>query len=191
MSTDELVKRIQMRASNPKRRTSTSHFALERFKHDPRWSRDYPPVSLEQVNQAETKLGFKLPSLLGRLYVEIGNGGFGPGYGMFGLEGGFAAEDTGWTLPDWYLAYADPKPGALAMPGWPKKLVPICDWGDCIFSCIDCSLSPEQMVIALDPVTRTPENGLTFEQWMEDWVKGVDLFKRAIGTGRRPKRVGK
>src|SRR5258708_13239995 len=41
------------------------------------------PVTGEDLAQAEAQLGFGLPSFLRRLYLEVGNGGFGPGYGLF------------------------------------------------------------------------------------------------------------
>jgi len=184
-NTDKLVEKIRRRANNPERRSSASHFALERFKRDPKWSKPYPPVPVERVQQAELKLGFQLPPLLVRLYVEVGNGGFGPGYGLFGLEGGFTDDDTNLTMPDLYLSWAHPTPGPLPLglpPPWPKKLIPICDWGCSMMSCINCSAREGgKMVFVSDGIQRTPEK-LTFDQWMEDWIKGVDLFKRATGS---------
>ncbi len=44
-----------------------------------------PPVSLADLTDAETIIGFPLPTLLRRIYLEVGNGGFGPGYGLFPL----------------------------------------------------------------------------------------------------------
>ena len=85
--------------------------------------RVYPPVTAEQVKKTEAILGFKLPRLLTRLYVEVANGGFGPGYGLFGLEGGFTDEDQRLTLVELYQSWADPPEGPLPPPPWPKKLV--------------------------------------------------------------------
>lgn len=52
------------------------------------WHRQLPslPVKVEDTAQAEVQLGFELPSFLRRLYLEVGNGGFGPGYGLFPLN---------------------------------------------------------------------------------------------------------
>ena len=47
----------------------------------------------------------------------------------------------------------------------PKKLVP-------------------KMVFSADLVKRIPEQ-LTFDEGMEDWVTGVDLFKRALALEKR------
>src|SRR5579872_2462364 len=35
-----------------------------------------------------------------RLWMEVGNGGFGPGYGLLGLEGGFGEETQGKTTTE-------------------------------------------------------------------------------------------
>jgi hypothetical protein len=38
------------------------------------------PIDVSELKLAEAKLGFPLPPLLKRLYADIGNGGFGPGF---------------------------------------------------------------------------------------------------------------
>jgi hypothetical protein len=43
-------------------------------------------ASVGEVQAAEAALGVALPPLLGRLYVEVGDGGFGPGRGLLSLE---------------------------------------------------------------------------------------------------------
>jgi len=78
------------------------------------------------VATVESRLGFGLPPLLRELYTQVGNGGFGPGYGILGLEGGFAdplifdlldpalvGQTQGGTLIDWYFTYRGTDP---AMP---------------------------------------------------------------------------
>jgi hypothetical protein len=54
---------------------------------EPIWQhqRSVTPVTMEELAQAEEQLGFALPALLRRIYLEVGNGGFGPGYGLFAL----------------------------------------------------------------------------------------------------------
>ncbi len=50
-----------------------------------------PPLllkaSAEAVDQAEAVIGYELPPLLKRMYLEIANGGFGPGHWILGLTG--------------------------------------------------------------------------------------------------------
>ena len=117
-------------------------------------------------------MGFALPPLLERLYFEVGNGGLGPGYGLYGLSGGFAEDLQGLTLPDLYLTDTD-------YDGLPKKLVSICDWGCTMGSAIDCSIPEGEMIFIGAPIEVFLPEGITFARWMEDWVNGVDLFSRA------------
>jgi hypothetical protein len=44
----------------------------------------HPPTTAAQVDTAEEALGFAIPPILRRLYTEVANGGFGPGYGLVG-----------------------------------------------------------------------------------------------------------
>ena len=46
------------------------------------------PATPEQLSEAERRLGVELPPLLRRLYLEVANGGFGPGSGLVGVVGG-------------------------------------------------------------------------------------------------------
>ena len=48
-----------------------------------------PPATPEALDAAEARMGAALPPLLRRLYGEVANGGFGPGSGIIGIEGGW------------------------------------------------------------------------------------------------------
>ena len=52
------------------------------------------PVSAADIDAVEKALGQRLPPLLTEIYRFVGNGGFGPGYGLTGLSGG-ATDDLG------------------------------------------------------------------------------------------------
>jgi hypothetical protein len=54
----------------------------------------FPPASELHITETERQLGFSLPVLLRLLYTQIANGGFGPGYGIIGIPGGFPFDDT-------------------------------------------------------------------------------------------------
>src|SRR5262245_35948963 len=60
----------------------------------------YDVASAETIRLAEEFLGFELPELLKRCYMEISNGGFGPGL-MYGLNDGY---HSGWgdLLATWH-----------------------------------------------------------------------------------------
>jgi hypothetical protein len=72
------------------------------------------PASEAQVAEAEAALGFALPEALRQLYLEVGDGGFGPGDGIYSLERLLARhrEMTG-------------EPAGPQGQDWPAKLLPI------------------------------------------------------------------
>jgi hypothetical protein len=92
-----------------------------------------PVASSEQIAAAEAELGFELPSLLKRIYLEIGNGGchLGPGFGLLGLPGGYDNDD-GWNI----IKTSNDVSQGLA---WWDRIIVVCDWGCCMMSCVDCS----------------------------------------------------
>jgi hypothetical protein len=70
---DELIRRL-----NSLRETGKFPSQEYRQYHQP----INPPVIPDDLIFAEKMLGFVLPSFLKRVYLEVGNGGFGPGYGL-------------------------------------------------------------------------------------------------------------
>jgi len=143
--------------------------ALRERSHDPRRRADAvldpaqalpPPVSAEQLARAGVLLGFALPALLRSLYLEVGNGGFGPGYGLARLPQEPTADDLVglyWHLcadprqPDpnrffdslrvQALPAAEDEPECDDEPGeflwdWPRELVPIFMHGCGAYECI-------------------------------------------------------
>jgi hypothetical protein len=80
------------------------------------------------------------------------------------------------TLPDLYLVYVD-EPGweVVIEGGWPKKLVPICDWGCQCMSAIDCSTTEGEIVDYLKPGGLRRKR-MAFAQWLEAWVNGEALW---------------
>ena len=59
------------------------------------------PARSSELSADEESLGFRLPPLLKRIYTEIGNGGFGPGYGLICMSSG-ASDSTRKTAPEIY-----------------------------------------------------------------------------------------
>ena len=164
MSTDaEIIAKVAARAADPKRRID-----LE--------VHDTPPQPLSEpdfLTGLERDLGFALPSLLKTLYLEVGDGGFGPGCGMFGARSGHWLSDEPFTLAETY--HVNHKGN------WPDKLVPICDWGCAIFGCIDCA-SGEYLMVTSDPneyLTEFWPEGISFRDWIEAWADGVDVTPRS------------
>src|SRR5262245_8220936 len=94
----------------------------------------FPPVSEDAVDKAEKDLGFAIPALLKSCYLAVGNGGFGPGYGIIGVDGGYAS-DYGNVVETHGVLKQDQESEGHE---WPNGLLPFCEWGCNIFSCVDC-----------------------------------------------------
>jgi hypothetical protein len=103
-----LIEQVCIHIQDPNRTTTLNQYS-------PRRRSLFPPATDLVVEATENELGFKLPPLLSQLYTQVGNGGFGPGYGIFGLEGGYADpipispdevdQTKGGILTDWYFSY--------------------------------------------------------------------------------------
>jgi hypothetical protein len=183
-----IVERIRAHIQNPRLTTSINAFT-------PRRHSLYPPTTPAIVEEAEAKMGFHLPPLLRELYTQVGNGGFGPGYGIFGLEGGYVDPDIinnfqGGTLVEWYFSFRwmddnipelkhdfknnsslfiDPEPKPENW-GWFDKLVPICNHGCWQLSCIDCSKSTFPVLFFIGYNCELQLASHTFDEWLEDWL---------------------
>jgi len=157
------------------------------------------PVTTEDLIEAEAKLGFPLPPLLKRIYAEVGNGGFGPGYGLFKLtldrsvdnEYDNALVDTYLALHQtddevWSLSPGEESAEAHQPIEYPGQILMICEWGCTIYSFLDCS-SPEYRVLRKDHNYSLTEHVLecpSFLQWLEAWLAGVPLFYSCLGETR-------
>jgi hypothetical protein len=92
------------------------------------WARNcarYPPAPEAPIEKAEGELGFAIPTLLKECYRRIGNGGFGPGLGVIGVEGGYES-DFGDLVRIYEFFRADEEKQARS---WPTAVLPFCEWG--------------------------------------------------------------
>jgi hypothetical protein len=146
-----------------------------------------PPATDEAIASTERRLGFRLPQLLKKLYLNAANGGFGPGYGVMGVEGGFT-DDLGHTVTDLYENYRQPDPEDPSWL-WPEQFLPICHWGCVVYSVVDCSQSPSPVYFA-DISAKEPGEPMetimhlhkpSLEVWLGDWLDGKDLWGEAWG----------
>ncbi len=129
------------------------------------------PALRAQIERCEASLGFPLPELLRRLYTEIGNGGFGPGYGLLPIPDGPTTEPG--TLLDLYWRCRTP--GDRGMWEWPAGLLHVCDWGCLIRSCVNAAAPEHEVLMSTEyGVHRTP---WTLEAWLADWAAHVHLWR--------------
>lgn len=144
-----------------------------------------PPVSQEELADAENMLGFELPSLLRRIYLEVGNGGFGE-YNLFTLSNKGTKYDFDAIVQnyinmrsmtqediDTHWTDEEDKPSL-----WPEKLLMICDWGCNIYSHVDCA-SPECRVLRSDANISHSQFAIespSLYQWLEGWLNKTFHF---------------
>jgi hypothetical protein len=136
----------------------------------------YPPAPKSVIVDAENKLGFRLPPLLREIYSDLANGGFGPGYGLIGLTGGYTVEDLSemslvenyhseLSLGDEFLVNGS----EVGVP-WPEQLIEFCYLGFQGTYAVDCS-RPAYPVIQTDfgkllkPETTFDETDGTLGRW--------------------------
>jgi hypothetical protein len=143
--------------------------------------RPCPPATTDELAEAEGQLGFPLPDLVRARYLEVGNGGWGPGYGLLPLTGD-------WSLAEQTLWHISSSPSGLGGPGWPPRLVRLVEWGCHYASCVDCS-HPNCSVVFYDndmasldwvePSDYLYPESPSLAAWLSDWLEGVDLW--AVG----------
>ncbi len=142
----------------------------------------FPPATADQLAATEQALGLPLPPVLRVLYRELANGGFGPGYGLRGVLGGYGTpadarddddtllgaypltrkgmtpimltrQDAHWRAPD----RVDGSPFVhLSSRRWPQGMLRICDLGCVQEICVDL----DGQVYLETPVTHDEEGNL-------------------------------
>ena len=136
------------------------------------------PAAPEAVAGAEEKIGYPLPALLRRLYLEVGNGGFGPRDGIPGVGGG---ADVGWDWPDLVTFHLEARADEL----WKARpwLVPVLDWGCTVMSLIDCR-DPEGRMWAWEEgeLIWLPQRQ-TLTGWLGLWLQGQLTLPEGTGPG--------
>lgn len=135
----------------------------------------YPCVDEDAIAEAERELGFRLPRLLRAIYLQVANGGFGPGFGLIGLEGG-ATEDHDLSLVEAYQQ-RETSPFDRDLPAeltWPDRVLPICSHGCAVYSCVDCNRRSGR-VLTFNPA-EWPEKPFRLQspslaEWLEEWLE--------------------
>jgi hypothetical protein len=154
------------------------------------WKRATAP----ELDEDERRLGFPLPPLFKRIYMDVGNGGFGPGYGLLGMSNG-APDDFGKTAPESYSLRRQGDPDNRDW-FWPDALLPICHWGCAIYSCINCRDSNFPMQI-FDPNVHQDsdwrdayfDEAPSFDSWIREWAEGEDLWDDMYGDNGRIRKI--
>jgi hypothetical protein len=155
-------------------------------------SRQSPAAPLRRADAeaSERELGFPIPELLKLVYEKVGNGGFGPGYGLMGIRSG-ATDDQGQNAIDAYKNYSSSDPSDPSWT-WPEGLLPICHWGCAIYSCIDCKAAGFPVFI-FDPNMHETTWDRCFipskrnlESWLDAWAAGINLWDEIYDGAQGP-----
>jgi hypothetical protein len=133
-----------------------------------------PPATPQDLDRVEAALGFGLPPALRRVYGEVANGGFGPGYGLVSIER-IAAEYE-------ELCEVMPPTGHE----WPVGLLPVIhhdpDW-----DCVDASTGRvvafdweevDEDIDAAQFARAFRELAPSVEAWLENWVASPSPAER-------------
>jgi hypothetical protein len=175
-SHERLIQRLQERNADRKRATTGGIHSKTAI----------PPVAAKALQTTERALGFKLPELLRAIYLKVGNGGFGPEYGIVGTVGGTKLD--GYTLETCYqnMAKLDSENSVWR---WPKRLLPLANYGCGMWSCVDCEYQKLPMIL-WDPNNLDSElegadarlnwgnsfwdQGRSLRIWLEAWLATED-----------------
>lgn len=141
------------------------------------------PALQSEINEAEQRLGFLIPSLLKACYLNLSNGGFGPGYGVIGVEGGYASV-FGSITETYDLLKSDQEAAGLK---WQQGLLPFCEWGCNIFSCVDCS-RPPHVVYQFENFTASRQN-YDLDKFFELWMDGVDILSYGVSDSEESEEI--
>ena len=138
-------------------------------------STHYPPVTLAQLEAAEQGIGFRLPELVRDLYLEVGNGGFGPAMGSSAWRAAFRSTTGRWSK----AARSSASSSLFARSrrrspewDWGKQWIAYGYWGCNVTTVLDCG-DPELPIYALDALTLERHSSKTLRQWWQDWLDGT------------------
>ena len=167
------IKRVLARAQSDQTRTDQSDISPSTIR---------PKLTASELSESVGELGFEPPSLYVELMQTVGNGGFGPGYGLMGLVGG-ATDDMGKTAVGLYkdLEQLDPDDPTWK---WPRGLLPVCHWGCAIYSCIDSAedgatiktWDPNEWEYGTSPELAIRSTGMSLAEWLGTWADGTNIW---------------
>ncbi|MDB5045742.1 MAG: hypothetical protein JWQ08_1792 [Deinococcus sp.] len=141
------------------------------------------PLTAADVQAAALELQLSLPALLERVVTELGNGGWGPGYGLYPL---LVPEDQRLNLSVAELDTSSVQWMSECCPdGWPRHLLFLAYWGCNVSSILDLKdgrvgIFDFSLLDDTEDLTAAPESILwqaeSLHEWLTRWVDGESLF---------------
>ncbi len=129
----------------------------------------FPTTTVQKVASAEASIGMPLPLLLRELLIDVGNGGFGPGYGIIGVDVGYHSD-----LSDIAGTYQQVCEGwSECGDTWPTGVLPFCEFGSNIFACDTNDTSGDVLISTDSTIVPTTYD---LERFFQTWIKGADIL---------------
>jgi hypothetical protein len=137
-----------------------------------------PPASAETFTLAEKELDIAMPKHLRWIYENVGDGGFGPGYGLFPLlhdyGAGFSHTIVSETLDKRELS-------ADGDYNWSNNYIVICTYGCTFSACVDASIEDLPVFFVEDSEGIVGElQSTSLLLWLEAWLDGNLSYYGAI-----------
>jgi len=135
------------------------------------------PVDAATLARAESTLGFTVPPLLAALYLRIGDGGFGPEYGLLPLLDSPPSGEP--AVVAQYLTHRESGRKDPEWP-WPDGVLPISHWGCGMYACVDCR-TPDATVLLFEPNADEADHAWyvdapTLTAWLRTWLDGTGWY---------------
>ncbi|MEU6278825.1 SMI1/KNR4 family protein [Streptomyces sp. NPDC047028] len=142
------------------------------------WTSLPAPVDAATLDRAETALGFRLPPLLAALYRRVGDGGFGPSYGLLPLLDSAPSGEPAAVAQ--YLAHRKDGSEDPDWP-WPEGVLPVSHWGCGMYACVDCR-SPQAPVLLFEPNAHDADTAWyvdapTLTDWLRTWLDRAGWYE--------------
>lgn len=143
-----------------------------------------PPAPLEAIEELEAEVGYAMPPLLRRIYLELADGGFGRGGEALSLTDQTCRFSEAPPLLEAYLEGWRDVPEEEGRPEHPRPVVPLLTWGCAIWSLVDYSTTEGRMW-GWDPNVYCPKHRLFPEQYalaerLSNWLEGREDFPRRL-----------
>jgi hypothetical protein len=142
-----------------------------------------PPATAAEIAEAEARLGFRLHPFHALLLTSVANGGFGPGYGLYGVgEHGHRDDASGDAVG--MRRYLGGENGEYLPPG----AVPIVDFGCACWALVDATSEHGGLLVtAEEGVFQTDQDLRSF---FAAWAAGQKVAETLYDVGEVAPRPG-
>ncbi len=134
----------------------------------------FKPTTETRLAKAEARLSISFPTLLRELLTQVGNGGFGPGYGIIGIGKLGSHDDMDQDLVAVNKMHRR-GPKNCSNWHWPDSRLTFCYGGCACYYCVECheSLNP---VYLFDPSRIRDECDDPASAALKREAKSLELF---------------